>query len=293
MRRMLVRLIGEDIELITSEDPDLARIHADPGQMEQVIMNLAINARDAMPNGGKLLIETKSVVLDEAFARTHLTAAPGPYVILSVSDTGVGMDAETRSRIFEPFFTTKAEGKGTGLGLATVYGIVKQSGGYIGVYSEVGQGTTFNIYFPRAQPAEASAAVAVQPDSAPTAGSGTVLLVEDGDSLREMMREMLEASGYSVLEAENPNAALSLVENAPGKCIDLLLTDVVMPGMRGPDLADRLRALSPGLKVLFMSGYTDESVTVQGLVHKDAQFIQKPFTQAALLTKVLRVLGRV
>jgi hypothetical protein len=190
-----------------------------------------------MPSGGKLLIETRSVVLDEAFARTHLSAAAGSYVILSVSDTGVGMDAETRSRIFEPFFTTKAEGKGTGLGLATVYGIVKQSGGYIGVYSEVGQGTTFNIYFPCPEPAEVSAAaVAVQPDSIRVVGSGTVLLVEDGDSLREMMREMLEASGYSVLEADNPNAALALVENAPGERIDLLLTDVVMPGMRASTL---------------------------------------------------------
>jgi PAS domain S-box-containing protein len=290
---MVSRLIGEQHELIVRTEPSSPMVKADGGQMEQVVMNLAINARDAMPSGGKLLIETKSVVLDESFARTHLSAAAGPYVILSVSDTGMGMDAETRSRIFEPFFTTKAEGKGTGLGLATVYGIVKQSGGYIGVYSEVGQGSTFNIYFPCAEPAEASAAVDVQPDSVPIVGSGTVLLVEDGDSLREMMREMLEASGYSVLEANNPNTALSLLENARGERIDLLLTDVVMPGMRGPELAERLRVLSPGLKVLFMSGYTDETVSVQGLVHKDAQFIQKPFTQAALLTKVLRVLDRV
>jgi two-component system cell cycle sensor histidine kinase/response regulator CckA len=255
-------------------------------------MNLAVNARDAMPKGGKLIIETRQMTLDEAFARTHLTAAPGPYVKLSVSDTGCGMDAETRSRIFEPFFTTKAEGQGTGLGLATVYGIVKRSGGYIGVYSEVGQGTTFNIYFPLAEPVEAG----VQPEEvvaeqALAAGSGTVLLVEDGDSLRTMMRELLEGSGYLVLEADSPNAALEVV-GSHDDAIDLLLTDVVMPGMRGPELAERLRELRPGLKVLFMSGYTDEALAAQGLLQKDARFVQKPFSGTTLLTEVQAAMGR-
>jgi len=292
MEPMIARLIGEEHELITHVEPGSSIVKADRGQMEQVVMNLAVNARDAMPKGGKLIIETKQMILDEAFARTHLTAAPGPYVKLSVSDTGCGMDAETRSRIFEPFFTTKAEGQGTGLGLATVYGIVKRSGGYIGVYSEVGQGTTFNIYFPLAEPVEAG----VQPEEvvaeqALAAGSGTVLLVEDGDSLRTMMRELLEGSGYLVLEADSPNAALEVV-GSHDDAIDLLLTDVVMPGMRGPELAERLRELRPGLKVLFMSGYTDEALAAQGLLQKDARFVQKPFSGTTLLTEVQAAMGR-
>ena len=292
MEPMIARLIGEEHELITHVEPGSSIVKADRGQMEQVVMNLAVNARDAMPKGGKLIIETKQMTLDEAFARTHLTAAPGPYVKLSVSDTGCGMDAETRSRIFEPFFTTKAEGQGTGLGLATVYGIVKRSGGYIGVYSEVGQGTTFNIYFPLAEPVEAG----VQPEEvvaeqALAAGSGTVLLVEDGDSLRTMMRELLEGSGYLVLEADSPNAALEVV-GSHDDAIDLLLTDVVMPGMRGPELAERLRELRPGLKVLFMSGYTDEALAAQGLLQKDARFVQKPFSGTTLLTEVQAAMGR-
>lgn len=283
---MVSRLIGEEHELVVRTEGRLPVVRVDSGQLEQVLMNLAINARDAMPRGGTLIIETKTVHLDETFAQTHTGAAPGPYVMLSVSDSGEGMDAETRSRIFEPFFTTKDAGKGTGLGLSTVYSIVKQSGGYIGVYSELGHGTTFNIYFPQAGEQDSVAIMPVpsQP-TPPTAETGTVLLVEDGHSLRDMMREMLETAGYSVLDAKSPAEALEVVQGHRGD-IDLLLTDVVMPGMRGPELAEKVRALRPGLKVLLMSGYTDETVSLQGPVVAEAQFIQKPFSEATLLAKV-------
>jgi two-component system cell cycle sensor histidine kinase/response regulator CckA len=252
------------------------------------VLNLALNGRDAMAGGGKLIVETSRITLDEAFARTHLGVAPGRYVVLSVSDTGCGMDAETRARIFEPFFTTKPEGKGTGLGLATVYGIVKRSGGCVSVYSEVGQGTAFKVYLPVVESAAAAAAAAAEPEM--VGGTGTILLVEDGDALRAMMRELLEGSGYTVIEAETPRAALGLLDTHQGS-LDLLLTDVVMPGMRGPDLADRIRERRPGLRVLFMSGYTDETVTAQGLVARGAHFVQKPFSAAALLAQVGTALG--
>ena len=281
---MVARLIGEEHELLVRTEPALPAVNADSGQLEQVLMNLVLNARDAMPHGGSLIIETKMVHLDETFARTHVAAAPGPYVVLSVTDTGHGMDAETRARVFEPFFTTKEPGKGTGLGLSTVYGIVKQSGGYIGVYSEVGHGTTFNIYFPPTAPQDRAAERPAEVPAAAAAQTGTILLVEDGHSLRDMMREMLEAAGYTVLPAKSPAEAVRAVQQHSGE-IDLLVTDVVMPGMRGPELAETLRALRPGLNVLLMSGYTDEAIRVQGTV-ADAEFIQKPFSEATLLAKV-------
>jgi hypothetical protein len=289
---MVARLIGEEHDLVVRTDAALPKVNADSGQLEQVLMNLVVNARDAMPRGGTLIIETRTVHLDEAFARTHVGAAPGIYVVLSVTDTGEGMDAETRSRIFEPFFTTKDPGKGTGLGLSTVYSIVKQSGGYIGVYSEVGHGTTFNIYFPpvAAQDTASAAELAVEAPQAAASQAGTILLVEDEHSLRDMMCEMLDTAGYTVLAAKSPAEAVRLVQQHSGP-LDLLLTDVVMPGMRGPELAETLRAIRPGLKVLVMSGYTDETMSVQGSVVPDAQFIQKPFSEATLLAKVAAALA--
>jgi PAS domain S-box-containing protein len=283
---MVSRLMGLDHQLVTALCAAPTVLSADKAQLQQVILNLAANARDAMPRGGKLVIETRSVALDQAFARTHLGARPGPYVVLSVSDTGEGMDAATRSRIFEPFFTTKPKGQGTGLGLATVYDVVKRAGGYISVYSEPGQGSTFNIYFPalpeRADAAAGEAAVVSGP-----AGSrqATILLVEDRDALRSIMRELLESYGYVVLEADRADAALDLAANHAG-AIDLLLTDVIMPGMRGPELAAWLRERRPDLRVLFMSGYTDEALAAQGAVERGMLFIQKPFSTADLLGKV-------
>ncbi len=291
LQRMLRRLIGEDIELVTALDPDVGRVRADAGQTEQVVMNLAINARDAMPKGGTLTIETKDVQLDEAYAREHLVVGPaGSYVMLAVSDTGVGMSAETKSHIFEPFFTTKGKGKGTGLGLATVYGIVKQSGGYIWVYSEPGRGTTFKIYLPRVEGA-ARAAGTRRPSKRPTAGSETVLLVEDEQSVRSLARRILQSNGYTVIEASGPEQALEATRHHEGP-IHLLLTDVVMPEMSGPELASRLAKRQPDLKVLFMSGYTDDAIVRQGLVAEGGHFLQKPFAPEGLALKVREVLDR-
>ncbi|MGD0205890.1 MAG: ATP-binding protein, partial [Dehalococcoidia bacterium] len=284
--KLLRRLIGEDIDLVV-EGKGLGRVKADPGQMEQVVMNLAINARDAMPQGGRLTIETVDVELGEAYADNHFPVKPGPYVMLAVSDTGCGMDAETQAHIFEPFFTTKEQGKGTGLGLATVYGIVKQSGGYIWVYSDAGQGTTFKIYLPRVdEPAEVSGEKVV---AVAAGGTETVLLVEDQSEVRSLVREVLEANGYTVLEARNGEDALLVAEQHKGP-IHLLLTDVVMPGMGGRELAEHLASSHREMKVLYASGYTDDAIVHHGVLEPGMAFLQKPFTPEALARKVRAVL---
>jgi two-component system cell cycle sensor histidine kinase/response regulator CckA len=286
VEKMLRRLIGEDIDLKATLGAGLGCIKADQSQIEQVIMNLAVNARDAMPQGGKLLIETANVDLDEDYARRHHPQKPGAYVLLTVADTGMGMDAETQSRIFEPFFTTKELGKGTGLGLSTVYGIVRQSGGHIWVYSEPGQGTTFKIYLPRIkQPVRVEKPAPGLAES--MRGSETILLVEDEDALRELTRILLEGGGYTVLEAERPDKAIEIAVRHGGP-IHLMLTDMIMPGMNGRDLAANLAAIRPEMKVIFMSGYT--GFTHPGLADSGVTFLAKPFTRDSLLRKLHEVL---
>jgi two-component system, cell cycle sensor histidine kinase and response regulator CckA len=287
--KMLTRMIGEDIDLVMVPGGDLGAVKADPGQIEQVIMNLAVNARDAMPFGGKLTIETGNVMLDENYARFHAPVKPGEYVMLAISDTGMGMDAETQSHIFEPFFSTKGP-KGTGLGLSTVYGIVKQSDGYVWVYSEPGKGTTFKIYLPRV--GATGETIAVQPAvAAAKAGPGheTILLVEDEANLRRLARQSLENQGYSVLEATDGAAAIQLSNAHPGP-IHLLLTDVIMPGMNGRELALRISSLRPETKVLYMSGYTENAIGHNGTLDAGVSLLQKPFTLPALKAKVREVL---
>ncbi|MBI4167188.1 MAG: CHASE3 domain-containing protein [Acidobacteria bacterium] len=286
---MLRRLIREDIELKTILSPGLGRVRVDPGQVHQILMNLAVNARDAMPRGGKLIIETANVELDNAYARRHAEVKPGPYVMLAVSDTGIGMTDEIKSHIFEPFFTTKEKGKGTGLGLATVYGIVKQSEGSIWIYSELGRGATFKIYLPRVEEAADPRAPRETLDSLP-AVSGTILLVEDEPGVRRLARRVLESRGYTVLEAGRGDEALQVSERHEG-AIHLLLTDVIMPGMSGRELADRLGPKRPETKLLFMSGYTDESVLHHGVLESGIAFVQKPFTPDTLAQKVREMLG--
>ena len=282
--KMLRRLIGEDIDLVTALAPDLASARLDPSSIEQVLANLAVNARDAMPLGGRLTIETSNVELDQAYARSHVNVVPGRYAMLAFSDTGEGMDAATSSMVFEPFFTTKEQGKGSGLGLATVYGIVKQSGGYIWVYSEPGHGTSFKVYFP------ATDTVEVQSERPLTLDRGweTILLVEDEDAVRELAREVLRRQGYQVLEARHGLDAIRVAEGH-GEAIHLMITDVVMPHMSGRDLAERLASARADMKVLFMSGYTDHAV-----VHRDVNagsaFLQKPFTPDTFARTVRRVL---
>jgi CheY-like chemotaxis protein len=293
LEKMLGRVLREDVRLETALAPRLGRVYADPGQLEQVIVNLAVNARDAMPDGGALTIETADVELDEDYARLHPEVTPGPYVMLAVSDTGLGMDAATQARVFEPFFTTKAVGQGTGLGLSTVYGILKQSGGHVAVYSEPGLGTTFKVYLPRVS---ASSAARPRRDSRPTLhrGSGTILLVEDEAPVRAAARRILERAGYTVLEAASGPEALRLcAEHSQGGAqVDLLLTDMVMPDMSGCELAARLRERHAAVAAVFMSGYTEDTVLRQGIVEAGAVFIQKPFTPQALTQKVAEVLGR-
>ncbi|MDR3678163.1 MAG: PAS domain S-box protein [Acidobacteriota bacterium] len=287
--KMVARLIGEDIKLHTIFDPSLARVRADPGQIEQVIMNLVVNARDAMPSGGNLTIETSNVELDENYAQTHPTVKPGPHVMFAVADTGTGITLETQARIFEPFFTTKEQGKGTGLGLATVYGIVKQSGGSIWVYSELGHGTVFKIYLPAVSESLAEKGHA-KPEMGTALGSETILVVEDEEGVRSLVREALESRGYKVLETDDAEKALTLCTDHAGT-IDLLLTDVVMPKMSGPAVAGKVTALRPGIKVLYMSGYTDEAIVHHGVLGEGIPFIQKPFSPLALRKKIREVLG--
>jgi PAS domain S-box-containing protein len=289
IEKMLKRLIGEDIDLVTILGERLWPVKADPGQLEQVLLNLAVNSRDAMPNGGVLTIETANVEMDSTSVQTHFPLPPGPYVLLAFSDTGIGMDAETQARIFDPFFTTKEKGKGTGLGLAMVYGIVKQSGGYIWVYSEVGKGTTFKIYLPRTEE--------VVDESRPARGglgaqqgTETLLLVEDEDAVRALVRNVLREKGYRILEASRGEEALELAEQYGGP-IDLLVTDVVMPQMNGRELARRLANLLPQIKVLYISGYADNAVWYQGGLDSGGAFLQKPFSPEALARKVREVLG--
>jgi PAS domain S-box-containing protein len=285
---MLQRLIGEDVALVTVLAPNLGRVRADPGQLEQVIMNLAVNARDAMPEGGKLTVETANMELDGAYTAEHTPVTPGPYVLLTVSDSGVGMDEETQRRIFEPFFTTKAIGKGTGLGLATVYGIVKQSEGFIWVYSEVGHGTTFKIYLPRVdERADAAQQATALPES--VRGTETVLLAEDAAAVRAVARQVLERNGYAVLEAPNGRTALDLAVKHRGP-IHLLVTDVIMPEMSGRQLAERLKEPRPELKVLFVSGYTDDAIIRHGILEPGIAFLQKPFSPESLARKVRELL---
>ena len=280
---MLRRLLGEDIQLTVRASPDLGHVLVDPGQLTQVIVNLAVNARDAMSVGGRLTLEAANVDLDAAYAQGHAEVVPGPYVVLSVTDTGVGMDEPTRVRLFEPFFTTKEQGKGTGLGLATVYGIVRQSGGHIWVYTEPGHGTVFKVYLPRV---EAATGEPVTPTVHPrdTLGTETILIVEDDDGVRMLVRTVLEARGYRVLVAANADDALH--QAAHDGSIELLLTDVVMPGMSGADLAARIRDLAPTVKVLFVSGYTENTIVHHGVLDPGVAFLAKPFSPDALAERV-------
>jgi PAS domain S-box-containing protein len=289
MEMMVRRLLGEDVVLLSKLAPDIPRVWADPGQLQQVILNLAVNSRDAMPSGGTLLIETALVELDEYYPRQHPSAKPGVHVVLVVTDTGCGMDPATRSRIFEPFFTTKDPGKGTGLGLSTVYGIVKQSGGHIWVYSELGRGTTFKLYFPPHYGTIRSPAPE-RPTPPLALGSGaTILLVEDERPVRSTIRRLLERHGYQVLEASNGQDALDLVTSR-AKEINLVLSDMVMPGMGGTELAGRVRAIAPTLPVVLMTGYTEEAITRAGDRPLDEPIIEKPFTLTTMLEKVNQAL---
>ncbi|HZU37451.1 MAG TPA: response regulator, partial [Gemmataceae bacterium] len=289
LEKMLRRLIGEDIELVTSLDPSPAIIEADPGQLEQVIMNLVVNSRDAMPQGGTLTIESRNVVVNEANLMLHPLPRPGVYVLLSVTDTGCGMTPETKVRVFEPFFTTKEVGKGTGLGLATVYGIVQQSRGYIVLDSTLGAGTTFRIYLPAATKPVAPAEPPPNPPNT-LVGTETVLLVEDGESVRAMTRRILQSYQYNVLEAADGKQALDVAAQCTGR-IHLMLTDVVMPHLSGPQLAEYLAPRRPDMKILYMSGYTDDAMVRHRVVDSGIPFLQKPFTPAALAKKVREVLN--
>jgi two-component system cell cycle sensor histidine kinase/response regulator CckA len=288
VEKLLRRLIGEDLEFRTVLAPDLGAVRADPGQLEQVIMNLAVNARDAMPQGGKLTVETANVDLDDAYAPAHVPVVPGRYAMLAVSDTGIGMDTQVKAHLFEPFFTTKEKGKGTGLGLAMVYGIVKQSDGYIWVYSEPGQGTTFKIYLPRVEAAAEPPAPKPMPPAS-LRGAETVLLAEDEEAVRNLTRRVLEAHGYTVLVAANGQEALRLADSHTGP-IHLLLTDVVMPNMSGRQLAKRVVSGRHATKVLYLSGYTDDAIVQHGVLEPGIAFLQKPFTPQGLARKLREVL---
>jgi CheY-like chemotaxis protein len=283
---ILTRVVGEDVELRMQLAPNLGRVRVDRSQLEQVIMNLVVNARDAMPDGGRIAIRTEAVELDEELAGSRLEVSPGPYVMVSVSDTGCGMNRETQARIFEPFFTTKEQGKGTGLGLSTAFGIVKQSGGSIWLYSEPGAGTTFKIYLPRvASGTEAPMAAATELPR----GDETILLVEDEEQVRVVAASILRRAGYSVLAAASPGEAISIAESAQAP-IDLLVTDVIMPKMNGRILAERIVAGRPTIKVLFMSGYTDDIILHHGVLDGAVAFLQKPLTRDSLTRRVRQVL---
>lgn len=289
MKKMFERLLGEDIEIsfLLTSSPHLCLI--DPGQIEQVVLNLVVNARDAMPDGGRLTIETSNVVIDDEYVNTHPDAKTGEHLMLSVSDSGTGMSREVQSHLFEPFFTTKPLGRGTGLGLSTVYGIVKQSGGTVWVYSEVGQGTTFKLYFPAAHGVERP--IRTNSSLSDFSGTETVLLVEDDAQVRKTVATMLHRAGYHIIEASNGGEALLICEQHGGE-IHLLLTDIVMPKMNGRQLSERLRAIRPGLAVIFMSGYTEDVVVLHGVVNSGADFLQKPLISDAVLPKVREVLNR-
>jgi nitrogen-specific signal transduction histidine kinase len=288
--KMLRRLIGEDIDVQATLSSTPLTVLIDPGQLEQVMMNLAVNARDAMPTGGKLTLETANVTLDAEYARDHWPVTPGNFAMLAVSDIGCGMDEQTRSRMFEPFFTTKGAAHGTGLGLATVYGIVKQSNGFISVYSEPGKGTSFKIYLPLLDEAPEQYAAKPGSEATPTpSGTETILLAEDATAVRVAARQILERLGYTVLEAANGADALSAARAA----IDLLLTDVVMPEMSGRELVDRFAKLRPSTKVLFMSGYTDDAIVRHGVLRPGTAYLQKPFSADTLGRKVREVLDSV
>jgi PAS domain S-box-containing protein len=287
MERLLRPLIGENIELVTRLSTEAGHTRADASQLEQVIMNLVVNAKDAMPQGGKLTLQSRDVTVRQKFRETRFIQ-PGRYAVISVSDTGHGMDKETQSRIFEPFFTTKEKGKGTGLGLSTVYGIVKQSNGYVFAESEPGAGTTFYVYLPRAEESAEELSPAKSPQNEAD-GCETVLLVEDEESVRELVRLTLTARGYKVLEAENGECGLRIAEDFK-EHIDILITDVVMPGIGGRELAKKLQALRPGISVLYLSGYTEDTVVTQGALGPDTAFLQKPFTLQNLAKKVREVL---
>jgi len=284
---MLSRLLSEPVELVTILDPHLGHVQADPSQLNQLLVNLAVNARDAMPRGGRLTIETHNVSIDEQDAQRHTSFRPGSYVMLAVSDTGIGIDNDVLPHIFEPFFTTKEHGKGTGLGLSTVYGIVKQSDGWIWVYSEVGHGTTFKIYLPRVEGAVTVIGAAAALDS--PGGDETVLVVEDEHEVRSLIHHVLQTHGYDVIEAAEGRSAVAACE-AVGRPISLLITDVVMPGMSGPSLAAHLRTVRPDMRILYISGYTDATVLEHGIGEQPVAFLQKPFTTSELTRKVREVL---
>ena len=289
MGKLLPRLIGEDIDLMIQMAGDLGMIRADASQMEQIVMNLAVNSRDAMPNGGKLVIETSNAELDQIYSTVHPIVRPGSYVCLAVSDTGTGMDAETQTHIFEPFFTTKEQGKGTGLGLSTVYGVVKQSGGFIWVYSEVGKGTSFKIYLPRVHEAAENPGKALPAGEVPR-GTETILLSEDEQDVRDVAREFLESGGYTVIEARDGREALRIASEHPGK-IDLLMTDMVMPGMTGTELAGRLQQANSDLRVIYMSGYSEHAAAETTNGDSKVRLLTKPFSRVAVLRAVREVLG--
>ena len=290
MEHMLRRLIGEDLEFVTLLEPEIGSVKVDRGQIEQVLMNLSVNARDAMPDGGKVTIETANVDLDEKYARRHVSAKPGAYVMLAISDTGCGMDKETQSHLFEPFFTTKEKGKGTGLGLSTVYGIIKQSGGNIWAYSELGRGSTFKIYLPRIKETAAAETDSILPSTVKVArGVETILLVEDEESVRRMVGKILGENGYTILDAAHGEEAIRICRNHKGP-IHLLMTDVVMPRMSGRELASRLQPLRKEMKVLYMSGYPDNTIVHHGVLEPGTAFLQKPFTLRGLEQKVREVL---
>jgi len=291
MDKMLRRLIGENIDLETVLAPDLGRVEADPGQIEQIIMNLAVNAKDAMPRGGKLTINTANVELDEAYVHSHADVTPGPYVMMAISDTGTGMDEETLSKVFDPFFTTKEAGKGTGLGLSTIYGIVKQSGGNIWVYSEPGKGATFKIYLPRVEK-KTGGTEAVEAAAESLTGSETILVVEDNEMVRDLAQTIFQHYGYRVLTAQDGEEAIRVSQEHDGP-IDLMLTDVVMPGMSGNEVVKRLNTLRPEMKVLYMSGYTNNVIVHHGDMDRETAFIQKPFTMESLVCKVKEVISKI
>jgi CheY-like chemotaxis protein len=287
--KLLRRLMDENIEMITHTNESVGKVKADPAQIEQVIMNLVVNARDAMPGGGRIVLETANVDLDATYADEHITVKPGRYVMLAVSDSGVGMSQETIAHIFEPFYTTKESGSGTGLGLSTVYGIVKQSGGYIWVYSEPGKGSTFKVYLPRVD--DVLESVSAPKAALPGANRGweTILLVEDEEAVRELIRTVLTEHGYDVIPARDPQHAVQIASTFAHE-IHMLLTDVVMPGMSGRELANTVTQIRKGIRVLFMSGYTDNVITTGGMLEKGLAFLQKPFSPNSLAQKVREVL---